>query len=135
MLTIDTIPLFNLRFWMGDFGFAIPSFKSEIRNPNSEIELFILFVRRVAAATSAELFELKPVRRGLFILRRYVIPLFALRALQNYVISRHITSRSSQLFVVRVLLFNYPRTTINDLIPIQQLRKRFLLQRFGRPHG
>ena len=54
-------------------------------------------MRRVAAATSTELFELKPVRRGLFVLRRYVIPLFALRALQNYVISRH--------FLIRPLSF------------------------------
>ena len=66
--------------------------KSEIRHPNSEIGLLILFVQRMAAAATAELFELKPVRRALFVLCRHVVALFALRALQNNVISRHITS-------------------------------------------
>jgi hypothetical protein len=46
-------------------------------------------MHRVAAAATAELFEFQPVRRVLFILRRHVIALFALGALQNYVISRH----------------------------------------------
>jgi hypothetical protein len=49
----------------------------------------ILFVQRMAAAAATELFELKPVRRVLFVFRRHVIALFALRALQNNVISRH----------------------------------------------
>jgi len=44
----------------------------------------------VAAAAAAKLFKLKPVRRILFIFCRHVITLFALGALQNYVISRHI---------------------------------------------
>ena len=57
----------------------------------------------VLAAAAAELFELEPVRRVLFVLRRHVIALFALSALQNNVISRHKNSRS--LFVVRCSLF------------------------------
>ena len=48
----------------------------------------------MAAAATAELFELKPVRRALLVLGRHVVALFALRALQNNVISRHNTSRS-----------------------------------------
>jgi hypothetical protein len=46
-------------------------------------------MQRMAAATATELFELQPVRRALFVLGRHVIALFALRALQNNVISRH----------------------------------------------
>ena len=48
------------------------------------------------AAAAAELIELKPVRRVLFVLRRYVIALFALGALQNDVISRHYFTSLSQ---------------------------------------
>ena len=43
--------------------------------------LLAFLVHRVTAAAATELFELKPVRRGLFILGRYVIALFAFRAL------------------------------------------------------
>ena len=77
----------------------IEEFKSDIQVPKAETGLFVFFVHRVAAAATAELFELKPVRRALFVLGRHVVALFALRALQNNVISRHKTSRS--LFVVR----------------------------------
>jgi hypothetical protein len=48
----------------------------------------------VLAAAAAELLELQPVRLGLFVLGRHVIALFALSALQNYVISRHKTQWS-----------------------------------------
>jgi hypothetical protein len=54
--------------------------------------LFILFVQLMLAAAAAELIELKPIRRVLFVLGRHVIPLFAFGALQNDVISRHKTS-------------------------------------------
>ena len=50
----------------------------------------------VTAAATAKLFELKPVRRVLFVLGRHVVTLFALGALQNNVISRHISSRSER---------------------------------------
>ena len=93
MLTIDTIPLYeeDRRQEMGrhEKFSCLLSLVSR---------LLILFVQRMAAAATAELFELKPVRRALFVLCRHVVALFALRALQNYVISRHKTSRSS--FVV-----------------------------------
>jgi hypothetical protein len=49
----------------------------------------------MAAAAATELLHLKPVRRVLLVLRRHVIALFALGALQNYVISWHITSVGS----------------------------------------
>jgi hypothetical protein len=51
-------------------------------------------VQTVAAAAAAEFVELKPVRRVLLVLRRYVIALFALGALQYDVISRHRSSKS-----------------------------------------
>ena len=54
--------------------------------------LFTFLVRRMAAAATAELIHLKPVRRVLFVLGRHVIALFALGALQNNVISRHTSS-------------------------------------------
>ena len=52
---------------------------------------FILFVQRMAAATATKLLELQPIRRVLLVLRRHVVPLFALSTLQNNVISRHTT--------------------------------------------
>ena len=52
-------------------------------------QLLILFMQRMATAAATEFFELKPVRRVLLVLRRYVIALFALRALQNNVIPWH----------------------------------------------
>ena len=55
-------------------------------------------MQAVTAATTAELIKLKPIRRVLFILGRYVIAFFALRALQNYVISRHKSSRTKCAF-------------------------------------
>ena len=85
MLTVDTIPL--SRFWIFDCGLRI-FFQSAIRNPNSAI-LFVFPMHGVAATATAELFELQPVGRVLLVLRRHVIALFALGALQNYVISRH----------------------------------------------
>ena len=70
----------------------------------------------MAAAATAELFELKPVRRALFVLGRHVVALFALRALQNYVISRHKNSRllfvdRCSWIVVRPAANNERRTT------------------------
>jgi hypothetical protein len=44
---------------------------------------------RVLAATAAEFTELKPLRGRLFILRRYVITTFAVRALKHNIIARH----------------------------------------------
>ena len=57
--------------------------------PFSTFPLLILFMQLVLAAAATELFELKPVRRVLFILGRDVVTLFALGALQNYIVSRH----------------------------------------------
>ena len=52
-------------------------------------QLLVFFMQSVAAAATAKLFKLKPVRRVLFIFRRHVIALFALSALQNNIISWH----------------------------------------------
>ena len=57
-------------------------------------QLLVFSVQAVAAAATAEFVELKPVRRVLLVLRRDVVTLFALGALQNYVISRHTSSLS-----------------------------------------
>jgi len=52
-------------------------------------QLLIFFMQRMATAAATEFFELKPVRRVLLVLRRYVIALFALSTLQNNVIPWH----------------------------------------------
>ena len=44
----------------------------------------------VLAATAAELAELKPIRRGLLILARYVITTLAFTTLKNNVIAWHL---------------------------------------------
>ena len=59
--------------------------------------LFILFMQLMLSAAATELFELKPVRRVLFVLGRHVIALFAFRALQNNVISRHFPNSLFQI--------------------------------------
>jgi hypothetical protein len=43
----------------------------------------------MAAAAATKFLEFQPVRRGFLIFCRHVIALFALGALQNYIISRH----------------------------------------------
>jgi hypothetical protein len=63
--------------------------ENQIRNSPFSIlhsQLLVFPVQPVAATATAELVELKPVRRVLFVLRRHVVPLFALGALQNYVV-------------------------------------------------
>jgi hypothetical protein len=72
MLTIDTIPLWNAG--------VLPA------------SLLVFSVQTVTAAATAEFFELQASRRILFVLGRHVVALFALRTLQNNVISRHILS-------------------------------------------
>jgi hypothetical protein len=76
MLTVNTIPLRNFRF-------AIVSRITKIANRKSRIANFSLtfLVQRVAAAATAELLELKPVRSVFLVLGRHVIALFAFRAL------------------------------------------------------
>ena len=48
-----------------------------------------LFMISVFAATATELAELKPIRRGLFILGRCVVAALALVTLKNNIIARH----------------------------------------------
>ena len=77
-------------------------------------------MQRVAAATATELFELKPVRRGLLVLSRYGVALLTVRALQNNVVSSAFRHFLPLTFIVRrslfvVVFYNEPRTTINDL--------------------
>jgi hypothetical protein len=48
------------------------------------------FMISVFAATATELAELKPIRRGLFILGRYVVAALALVTLKNNIIAWHL---------------------------------------------
>jgi hypothetical protein len=48
-----------------------------------------LFMISVFAATATELAKLQPIRRGLFILGRYVVAALALITLKNNIIARH----------------------------------------------
>ena len=48
-----------------------------------------LFMISVFAATATELAELKPIRRGLFILGRYVVAALAINTLKNNIIAWH----------------------------------------------
>ena len=77
---------------MNNGELRIENYSLVLNPPFSILNLLAFPVHRVAAATATELLELQPVRRALFVLGRHVIALFALRALQNYVISRHKTS-------------------------------------------
>ena len=51
----------------------------------------------VLAATATELAELKPIRRGLFILGRYVVAALANITLKNNVIARHLATSDFRL--------------------------------------
>ena len=62
--------------------------KSAIGNWQSEM-LLGFFMISVFAATAAELAKLKPVRRGLLILGRYVIPTLTIITLKNNIIAWH----------------------------------------------
>ena len=44
----------------------------------------------VFAATATELTKLKPVRRGLLILGRYVVPILTISTLKNNIIAWHL---------------------------------------------
>ena len=53
------------------------------------MSLLGLFMTRVFAATATEFAELQAVRRGLLILRRHVVPTFALVALKHNIVAWH----------------------------------------------
>jgi len=91
VLTVDTIPLqtfpiANLRLQIARRRNA--NQKSAIGNWQSEM-LLGLFMISVFAATATELAELKPIRRGLFILGRYVVAALACTTLKNNIIAWH----------------------------------------------
>ena len=75
--------------WSAEFADLIPHFAFRIPH------LLVFSMQPMAAAATAEFIKLKPVRCVLFILCRHVITLFALGALQNYVISWHKSSANS----------------------------------------
>ena len=106
--------------------------KSKIQNRKSKIQLLVFSVQPVAAAAATEFIKLKPVRRVLFILGRHVVALFALGALQNYVISRHIFSQLSvagsrlpaRIFLAtdNRLLTTDDYSTISETVPAPTVR-------------
>src|SRR5918993_2357783 len=61
---------------------------SSFRIPRSQLLSFLMI--SVLAATPTELAELKPIRRGLFILGRYVVAALANITLKNNIIARHL---------------------------------------------
>jgi hypothetical protein len=79
--------------------------------------LLVLFMQPMAAAAATIFLKLKPVWRVLFIFCRHVVALFALGALQNYVISRHIflSGRWSVAGDQRIFSDHWPLATDNCL--------------------
>ena len=70
---------------------ASVAFQSAIGNWKSAIKRSLRFlVISVFAATATELAELKPIRRGLFILGRYVVAALAYATLKNNIIAWHL---------------------------------------------
>jgi hypothetical protein len=51
--------------------------------------LFGFLMRCVLTAAAAELAEFQTFRRGLLVLRRYIIAHFAITALQHNIVTRH----------------------------------------------
>jgi hypothetical protein len=84
-----------LGLWIADF---IKTTNPQSTIPNPKSKLFIFPMQSVATATTAKLFEFQPSRRILFVFRRYIIALFTFSALQNYVISWHISILILNLF-------------------------------------
>ena len=87
MLTVDTIPLcqFPNAEWRMPISRLNP--QSEIGNRQSLLRFFVI---SVLTATAAELAELKPIRRGLLILGRYVVSALACTTLKNNIIAWHL---------------------------------------------
>jgi hypothetical protein len=79
--------------------------------PKDETVSFILhpslslFMISVFAATATELAKLKPIRRGLFILGRYVIAALACTTLKNNIIAWHNSILIFLLVGLRSLIF------------------------------
>jgi hypothetical protein len=56
-------------------------FNSRLSTLYVQPDLFIFFVRRMATATTAKLFEFEPFGRRFLVFRRYVVAFFALSTL------------------------------------------------------
>ena len=89
VLTVDTIPLERLPI----ANLRLPIARSPIANRKSAIGnrqcLLGFLVISVLAATATELAKLKPIRRGLLILGRYVVAALACTTLKNNIIAWH----------------------------------------------
>jgi len=77
--------------------------KSAIANWQSEMSLG-LFMISVFAATATELAKLKPVRRGLLILGRYVVAALACTTLKNNIIAWHLFISDFRLRISNYLI-------------------------------
>jgi hypothetical protein len=79
----------------------------------------------VLAATATELAELKPIRRGLFILGRYVVAALAYTTLKNNIVARHLATSNFRLLLPikfptkqfsRVLTLKFPISNLRSAI-------------------
>jgi hypothetical protein len=91
-------------------GFEGQSDSSSFILPPSSLLRF--FMVSVFAATAAELAKLKPIRRGLLILGRYVVTALACTTLKNNIIAWH---NSILIFVLCSLYFDF-HSTLNRII-------------------
>jgi len=66
----------------------LPKHKSTIGNWQSAMLLGFLMTS-VLATTATKLLKFKPIRRGLLILRRYIVTILAVGALKYNIIARH----------------------------------------------
>ena len=91
---------YRVKVVLYQLSYALDS-NDEVGTMNDEVKAFVftssfrvprslgLLVSRVLTAATAELAELQPLGRGLFILRRHVVAALAHGALQRNVIARH----------------------------------------------
>ena len=121
MLTVDTIPLHPPRRGEGEKGRRGESTISPClpvsRSPCPSLGLFMI---SVFAATATELAKLKPIRRGLFILGRYVVAALTVDTLKHNIIAWH-------------LLNSFPilRSQINLKSEISNFKSEILKLRLG----
>ena len=82
--TIRATGLYMSRpFFVSRFPFPVNNPPTRNRKPGTANLLTCFLVRRMSAAAIAKLLQFQPLRRGLFVLRRRVVPVFALGAFQR----------------------------------------------------
>lgn len=101
MLTIDTIPLQTFPIFDCQLPIDVLAgfphwFQLAIGNRQSEMSLRFL-VSRVLTTTATKLLKLKPIRRGLLILRRHVVAALAVTTLEHNIIAWHLVISDCRL--------------------------------------